>query len=43
VTTVVDISCPECGNAESLEKLKLGLYRCRDCGTEFGQGDLDGR
>jgi DNA-directed RNA polymerase subunit RPC12/RpoP len=40
VVDVVDITCPECGSADALDKLALGRYVCRDCGAEFTHEDL---
>jgi len=40
MTTMVDIRCPSCENAQSVRKLGIGEYHCTDCGREFTQDDV---
>jgi ribosomal protein L37AE/L43A len=41
VTAVIDISCPECGRTDAVQKEGLGTYRCTECGAEFDQGAIE--
>ena len=40
MTAVVDISCPSCGSASSVQKVGIGEYRCVECGAEFTHEDV---
>lgn len=35
MTVVVDISCPECGETQSVRKVGIGRYECGACGATF--------
>jgi len=37
---VVDIECPACERVGTVEKERIGVYRCRDCGEEFDAEDV---
>ena len=41
VVSVIDIACPACGRTGSVRKVRIGTYRCDDCGHEFDHSDLD--
>lgn len=41
MTVVIDISCPECGQTQSVRKERLGTYRCIECDHTFDQADLE--
>lgn len=40
MTSVVDISCPDCGATAAVAKLAIDRYRCGECGGEFGPDDV---
>ena len=37
----LDIDCPQCGRTQTVEKVGLGRYRCRECDTEFSRSDIE--
>jgi DNA-directed RNA polymerase subunit RPC12/RpoP len=39
--SVIDIACPDCGDVGSVQKERIGTYRCGECGHEFDHTDLD--
>lgn len=40
MTIVVDIACPRCGRKDAVRKVRIGQYRCSECGLEFDQEDV---
>lgn len=41
MTLVVDISCPECGRTDPVQKEGIATYRCTACEFEFSQEDVE--
>lgn len=41
MTVVVDIPCPECGDAQSVRKLGIGRYECEECGATFDADEVE--
>ena len=39
--TVIDIACPSCGRTGPVRKVRIGAYRCAECGHEFDHTDVD--
>lgn len=40
MTVVVDISCPECGETNTVRKVGIGRYVCGECGASFDQTEV---
>jgi DNA-directed RNA polymerase subunit RPC12/RpoP len=40
MTSVAEIRCPDCNSVHEVQKVGVGTYRCRECGTEFGVEDV---
>lgn len=38
----IDIVCPDCGRSDTVEKVGIGQYRCRECESGFGRDDILG-
>ncbi|MFB6113708.1 MAG: hypothetical protein ABEJ58_06350 [Halodesulfurarchaeum sp.] len=41
LVVVVDIHCPDCDSVDSVEKVGIGRYHCRECNTEFTKTDIE--
>jgi ribosomal protein L37AE/L43A len=37
---IVDIACPACDRVGTVEKVRIGVYRCRECGERFEPEDV---